>query len=90
MRLWILKAWPALIPIVLYVGWLLWKRRKAAKAGEELPTFFSGPWLLTLSSAFIIATICLFALGLSAENNAGVSYTPKRFIDGQLIDGRLE
>ena len=90
MRFLLLKIWPALIPIALYLLWLTLRRRKAKRAEEPLPTVLSGPWLQTLGAALALAAISLFYLGLSAQNNAGVSYTPKKFENGQLIDGELK
>jgi hypothetical protein len=90
MRFLLLKIWPALLPVALYVLWLLLRRRKAKRAGEDLPTLLSGPWLQTLGVALLLATISLFYLGLSAEKNAGAAYTPKKFENGKLIDGELK
>ncbi len=90
MRYLLLKIWPALIPLALYMLWLMSQRRKAKKAGEALPTLLSGPWLPTLGVALLLATISLFYVGLSAEKNAGASYTPKKFENGKLIDGELK
>ena len=89
-RLLILRAWPALIPVVLYLVWLAYRRRKAKNAGEPLPSLLSGPWLATLAAAMLLLAASLFYLGLSAEKNAGVSYQPKQFKDGQLIQEELQ
>ena len=85
-RLLILRAWPALIPIALYLLWLAYRRRKAKNANEPLPTLLSGPWIATLCAALALFAASLFYLGLSAPKNAGVSYQPKQFKDGKLVE----
>lgn len=90
MRFILFKAWPALIPIILYLLWLAHRRRKAKQADEPLPALLSGPWISTLAASLVLLAISFFYLGLSAENNAGVSYQPKAFKDGQLVEETLE
>ena len=90
MRLLILKAWPALIPIALYLIWILHRRRKAKKLGEPLPALLSGPWVPTLAVSLALFGSSLIFYALSSENNAGVSYQPKRFENGKLIEENLE
>lgn len=89
-RLLLTKAWPALIPLGLYLVWYIWQRRRAIKEDAPLPPVLSGPWRITIAACLLILAICLFAVGLSAERNAGVSYQPQRYIDGQLIDDELQ
>lgn len=90
LKLFFLKAWPALIPVAIYLIWLAIRRRKARRAGDTLPTLLSGPWITTLGVSLAVLAACLFYAGLSAEQNAGVSYQPKRFEDGKLIGETLE
>ena len=86
----ILRAWPALIPLLLYWVWLSYRRRQAYNAGEPLPGILSGPWLVTLSAVVALFFASLFYVSLSAEKNAGAAYQPKQFKDGRLIEEELK
>lgn len=90
MRLILLKAWPALIPIILYVLWLGYRRRKARQNGEALPGFFSGPWALTFAASLALLATSLIFYGLQQPSDSGTSYRPAELIDGQLIKDRFE
>lgn len=89
MLLFLLRVWPALVPIGLYLLWLSYLRRKAKKANEPLPALLSGPWLVTIAAALALMAASLFYIGLSAPKNAGISYQPKQFKNGKLIEEEL-
>ena len=89
LRLMILRAWPALIPILIYLLWLYTRRRKAKKADEPLPALLDGPWLYTLMGSVALLAISLIATGLMYDHNEGTGYQPKRFEDGKLIEEEL-
>lgn len=79
------KLWPALIPFMLYFGWLAWTRRQAAAKGEPLTRFTDGPWVVTLIATLIIAAACFIAWGSSFD--ATGDYHPPYLENGQIIEG---
>ena len=90
LKLIITKFWPALIPLALYVLWMLLRKRKAKKADEDIPRWLDGPWLWAVVASILIVIAGFFWLGLSSHSDSGSSYQPKEFKDGQLIEERLE
>lgn len=90
LKLIITKFWPALVPLALYVLWMLLRKRKAKNANEAIPGWMDGPWLWAVVASILMVIAGFFWLGLSSENNSGTSYQPKEFKDGQLIEERLE
>lgn len=89
MVLFLLRVWPAFIPIILYLVWHAYRKRKAIKAGDPKPALLSGPWQLTLLAALLLYGASLFYLALSAPKSGAVSYQPKQFKDGKLIREEL-
>ena len=90
LRFFILKAWPAIIPLALYLLWLLHRRRHAKKYDLAPPALLDGPWLLTIAAAVTLVVASLLWAGLSQDHNAGTDYQPKRFEGGTLIDENLK
>lgn len=89
MLIFLLRIWPAFIPIMLYLVWHAYRRRKAIKTGEPKPALLSGPWQLTLLAALLMYGASLFYIALSAPKSGAVSYQPKKFKDGKLIDEEI-
>lgn len=85
----LMRIWPALVPLALYISWLLIKRRHARRNGLALPTFFSGPWLWVLGSAFALLAASFFYVGLSAPRDFGLSYQPAQLKNGKVIPPKL-
>ncbi len=86
----IFYLWPALIPIILYIGWLIIVRQKIKKRAiesEVLPGLKDGPWVWTLLASVAIAIFCFLFLGLASDRMEG-QYQPAQYIDGKLIDGK--
>jgi hypothetical protein len=89
MRLFLLKAWPALIPLALYLLWLWWRAHKGKKGAEVLPDAGKAGRLAILATLITLAA-CLFYYGLSQPKTGMVSYEPTRFQDGKLIKEELK
>lgn len=90
LRLMLVRCWPALIPIGLYLLWFWRQRRRARKAGLPLPHITDGPWLLTAVASVLFLAASLFAIPLLAGHNSGTNYQPKELIDGKLVPGKLD
>jgi hypothetical protein len=89
MGLFILRFWPALIPLIVYVTWLYVVRRKAEKAGTPKPQFRDGPWYSTVIASLLIAAACLVYWGITQDSEKG-AYTPPQLKDGELVPGKIE
>ncbi len=75
MALFILRFWPALIPLIVYLVWHYYACRKAGKEGTPLPRFRDGPWYTAVITSLLIAAACLVYAGLTAEGEKE-PYTP--------------
>ena len=79
-----------LIPLTVYLSYVLSKRREAAAAGQPVPGWWQeGPgfWAVLASLTLLIASMAVFSALDGAP--AGSVYIPPQFIDGELIDGRM-
>lgn len=82
------RFWPVLIPLIVYLAWLFYVRRKRREAAEK-PSFGDGPFMLTVWSTAGLLVLSLFSYFLLVENSPG-EYTPSRFEKGQFIRGTVE
>lgn len=89
MRL-LLKLWPVLIPVVLYLAWHAYAKAKAKREGKTPPTLREGPWIWIIASMLAIAVILLLSLGLSTKPSNDGTYVPAHLEDGKLIPGKME
>lgn len=86
----LIKFWPALIPVTLYVIWMIWRRRKAVRLGAVPPSWFDGNGLWVACASLITMVACFVWLALHSPINTDPHYQPARFKDGKLIDGTLD
>jgi heme/copper-type cytochrome/quinol oxidase subunit 2 len=90
-RLIVTKFWPAFIPLLLYVLWMIYLYRRAKKTGEPSPPWMRGnSWWLTIGATLIIAALCFVSLGLLMPANDGTGYTPTQMRDGTIIKGGFD
>lgn len=82
------EIWPAILPLLLYAGWMVRQRKKARSRGESLPKLVEGPWFWAVIASIVIAIACLFFLGLSEESVKG-RYVPPHMENGRLVPGRI-
>lgn len=85
----LIKFWPALIPVALYVVWMLWRRRKARKSGTLPPSWTDGRGLWVACVSLLTIVGCFVWFALQSESNSGEHYQPARLENGTLIDGTL-
>lgn len=88
LKILITRFWPVLLPLVLYLAWLAFARRKAGKEGTEKPGFFDGPWLWPTVATMVLAIASMLYLGLSMEAVDG-TYIPAHQVDGKVVPGRF-
>jgi len=89
MALFLFRLWPVLIPLLVYVIWMIAVRRKARLKGEPLPHFREGPWFWAVVTSLAIGIVLFLSFGLSHEENKG-TYIPPRTVDGKIIPGHIE
>lgn len=88
MGLFILRFWPVLIPLVVYVLWIMRVRRRAAANGEPVPRFRDGPWYWAVLASLGVALLCFLWIGASQEAGRG-SYVPPHMENGVLMPGKI-
>lgn len=89
LRLMVLRFWPALLPILIYLAWLAYARRKAGKKGEPKPGFTDGPWIWAVAMTFAIIIGSFVLMGLQGEPRSG-TYIPAHIENGELVPARVE
>ena len=88
-RVLLLYVLPLLLPMALYVAWVLWARRRA-KEGEEPLSLQSGPsfWLILAGFALMVAGLSYVAV--TGGHEPGGTYHPPRYEDGRVIPGQVK
>jgi len=89
MGLFILRFWPVLIPLLVYVLWMINVRSRARKAGEPLPHFRDGPWFWAVVASLCLGIAIFLFLGLSHESNKG-EYLPPHMENGKIVPGQVK
>lgn len=85
----LIRFWPVLIPLVIYIIWHDSQRRKALKAGETPKRMKEGPWQLMLLSTVVLAVGCMVWFLLTTESHTNMAYQPAQIIDGKLVHGTM-
>ena len=88
MALFLLRFWPVLIPLIIYLIWMLRVRRKARKAGEPIPHFREGPWFWAVVASMALGILIFLFFGLSHESVKG-EYTPPHMENGKIVPGQV-
>ena len=83
----ITKLWPILIPLVLYLIWLIYARI-THKEGKK-PTIGDGHFKQVIFSMLAIAVMIFVYLFVIIEQK-DESYVPSTFEDGHLVPSRVE
>lgn len=92
LRLLVTRFWPVLLPIFLYLLWLVLARRKARKNGADVPSFFDGPWLMAVVASLLILIVAFVMLGAAASSDHVTegTYVPAKLVDGKIIPAHIE
>lgn len=88
MGLFLLRLWPVLIPLFVYLVWMRRVRNKARAAGGPIPHFGQGPWFWALVASLTIGILLFLSFGLSHERNTG-AYVPPHMENGKIIPGEV-
>lgn len=89
MGLFLLRFWPVLIPLLIYIVWMFSVRRRAKKMGEKPPHFRDGPLFWVVVSSLLIAVVMFVWIGLSHPQNRG-DYVPPHMENGRIVPGAIE
>ena len=90
MKTFLTKILPILVPILLYLSWLYFARRKAAASGGAPPRLREAPWTILVAAGLGVLIMGLIALGLFAGEEPGGVYVPPHLEDGKVVPGRIE
>jgi len=88
MGLFILRFWPVLIPLLVYVIWMISVRNRAKKIGATLPRFRDGPWFWAVVASLLVAVVMFLWIGLNHPENRG-DYVPPHMENGKLVPGKI-
>ena len=91
MALFLFRFYPVLLPLILYLLWLYFVRRRARKKGEPLPRFRDGSIFWLLISSLLIAVLCFLFLAFSVGDvgNKG-SYQPPHMEGEKLVPAQVK
>ena len=90
MKLFLTKILPLLLPLAIYVGWLIYARRRARSLGTTNPRATDAPWPIMLLTGLGVMIFGLVALGLFAGEKPGGIYVPPHMENGEVVRGRVE
>jgi hypothetical protein len=80
---------PLLLPMVVYVIWAWFARRRQA-AGDPPLRLRDGPWFWLIVAGLVLAGGVLVYTALTRGEEAGGVYTAPRWEDGRIVPGRIE
>lgn len=89
-RLLFVRLWPVFIPLLLYVAWMIYRRRQARKLGAAIPPWTDGPWVWAVMATLLIAMTGFVLLGLIEPADRDSIYEPAHMENGTLIQERME
>lgn len=84
----LILLWPALLPLIGFLIWHLFRKSSAKKRNEISPLLKDGPWFQIVVASMIIAVLSLLAGGLLQEENKG-TYQPAHMENGVLHEGQI-
>lgn len=80
---------PLLLPMALYVAWVMWAKRRT-KEGEEPPQLGSGPWFWLILAGFALMVASLSYVAITSGHKPGGTYYPPRLEDGRVIPAEIK
>lgn len=92
-RLLLTRFWPALIPFLLYFGWMgvrYYKLKKDGKAPVFSEMISRTPLFYTSLASLIILVFCFLWLGLSQPGDTSGHYVPPHQEQGKIVPGHVE
>lgn len=91
LKILVTRFWPVLLPVFLYLLWLVLARRKARKAGGAEPRFFDGPWLWAVMASLGIFIVLFLLMGAASQQALEHGrYVPAKVVDGKVVPAHHE
>ena len=92
MRLLLELVLPALIPALIYLGYLRVEQRRAAARGQDeaLPWWAETPWIPLAGAGVLLAAIVLSVIVLRSGDAIHGVYIPAHLENGALVPGHVE
>jgi hypothetical protein len=84
------KILPLALPIIIYLTWLFYARRRTRKLGTSLNQLSDAPWLLITLSGALMLIFGLLAIGLFTGEKIGGEYIPPRLENGKIVKGHIK
>ena len=84
------KILPLALPLIVYLTWLFYARRRAQRLGAPLNHLSDAPWLLITLSGAIVLISGMLAIGLFTGEKAGGEYIPPHLENGEVVKGRIK
>ena len=81
---------PLALPVIVYLTWLLYARRRARKLGTPLNQLSDAPWLLIILSGAIVLIFGMVVIGLFTGEKPGDEYIPPHLENGEVVKGRIK
>lgn len=85
----LIRFWPVLVPLLLYLVWFLFFRKKR-EAEEVTPQWEAWFWIGTLVVSLLIAIVMLVIMGVSTPSDTEGTYVPAKYEDGKIIPAHRE
>ncbi len=92
MRLLLELLLPAMIPALIYLGYLQVERRRAARNGadEPLPWWAETPWLALAVAGVLLAGTVLSVIVVNSGDAINGVYVPAHMDNGTLVPGHVD
>jgi len=80
-----------LLPLAMFLVWLLLARRKARlQQAGRLPHWLEAPWTLILTVTAVAAAVLLVSIALVPQGEPWHGYTPPGLEDGKVVPGHVD
>lgn len=89
LRFILIRFWPALIPIGLYLLWHFWRCKQAQKKGEEKPKHKGSHWFMVAMATLLLIMGSFLLLGLTGEKHGPSTYVPPHMENGAIVQGEI-
>ena len=90
MKVFITRILPLLIPLIIYLSWLYWARRRALATGTAMPKIGDAPWAVLVSVGLGVMIVALVGIGLLSGEEPGGVYVPSHVEDGKVVPGYIK
>lgn len=87
----LLRIWPALIPLLLYLVWLYYRKKRVGHEDEMPPVeLFRGPLFWSLVASLVLLLISLLFFGVAQPTKREGQYVPPHFEGGKISPSRID